>query len=125
MLDALPTDTPVVMVNLLRFREWAQYPPGADHTPCGGADAYLTRYLPAFDQAIQPLGGSSLLYGGAVAARLVGPTDASWDAVGLVPYPSVDVFRRLLDSPAYQRNAAPHQEAAVADWQLFATTRLG
>ncbi|MGW7003799.1 DUF1330 domain-containing protein [Streptomyces sp. NPDC054933] len=124
-VSALPTDGPVVMANLLRFRDQAEYGPASEYSPCGGAEAYLTRYLPAFDAVVQPLGGSQLLYGGTVAARLLGPANAVWDAVGLVQYPSIDVFRRVLESPDYQRNAAPHRRAALADWQLFATTALG
>jgi uncharacterized protein (DUF1330 family) len=124
-VSGLPANGPVVMANLLRFRAQAEYRPDSEYGSCSGAEAYLTRYIPAFDAAVQPLGGSRLLYGGTVAARLLGPADAVWDAVGLVQYPSIDVFRRLLESPDYQRDAAPHRRAALADWQLFATTALG
>ena len=32
-------DGPVVMLNLLKFREHANYPAGSPHAPCSGADA--------------------------------------------------------------------------------------
>ena len=38
--DAGP-DGPVVMLNLLKFRERANYPVGSLHPPCSGAEAYL------------------------------------------------------------------------------------
>ena len=33
-------DGPVVMLNLLKFREQANYSAGSSHEPCSGAEAY-------------------------------------------------------------------------------------
>ena len=35
-----PEDGPITMINLLRFREQAQYADDADETPCTGPEAY-------------------------------------------------------------------------------------
>jgi hypothetical protein len=37
---AEPDDAPLVMVNLLRYRERAEYPAGAGAAPCSGREAY-------------------------------------------------------------------------------------
>jgi hypothetical protein len=45
-LASAADDGPVVMINLLRYREHAAYPPGFDATPCSGEEAYA-RYAAA------------------------------------------------------------------------------
>ncbi len=122
-LVVVPEDQPVHMLNLLRFHERARYEPGADVAPCSGVDAYLGHYVPAFNAVIEPLGGSHLLYAGSVAASLVGPDDR-WDAVAIVTYPTMSVFQALIEHPDYHRMAEPHRRAALANWQLLATTTL-
>ena len=48
--DAGP-DGPVVMLNLLKFREQANYPAASPHAPCSGAEAYC-RYQTAFVETV-------------------------------------------------------------------------
>lgn len=122
---AFPADSPVFMLNLLRFHDHAQYTTGSKAQACSGQEAYLTRYLPAFNDAVQPYGGSDLIFAGIVVARMVGPVDDSWDAVGIARYPSIRAFQNLLNDPGYAANAEPHRRAALADWRLYATTALG
>ena len=38
--EAMPADTPIVMLNLLRFSPQANYPSDSDETPCSGREAY-------------------------------------------------------------------------------------
>lgn len=120
-----PAGEPVFMVNLLRFREHADYGDHAGHEPCSGAEAYFTRYLPAFNQVAGRLGGSELVYAGTAIAQVVGPPGESWDGAGVVRYPDIDVFRRLIADPVYRETAEPHRVASLADWRLIATARLG
>ena len=119
-----PDDTPVYMVNLLRFHDQARYST-SDAQPCSGQEAYLSRYLPAFNQVVAPYGGSELVFAGAVVARVVGPVDDTWDAVGVARYPSIRAFRDLTNDTDYQASAEPHRRAALADWRLYATAALG
>ena len=82
----IPDGQPVFMVNLLRFREHADYgecTEFAEFAPCSGAEAYFTRYMPAFNQAVVRLGGSELVYGGIAVSRIVGPADEAWDGAGV------------------------------------------
>ncbi len=124
-LATFPADHPLFMVNLLRFHDQAQYPTASDVKPCSGQEAYLTRYLPAFNEAVQPYGGSELVFAGIMIARVVGPVDDTWHAVAVVRYPSIHAFQHLIDDPGYQNAAEPHRRAALADWRLYATTALG
>lgn len=128
-ISALPPDQPVLMVNLLKFKpsvDYSQAPiSGSGQLPnVSGQKAYLTRYLPAFNEAMAPHGTSELVFAGFVAARLVGPAAAAWDAIAVVAYPNIQVFRDLVDDPVYRQTAAPHRLASLADWQLFATQSI-
>ena len=38
--EQMPDDAPILMLNLLRYREAADYPPGSTHSPCSGREAY-------------------------------------------------------------------------------------
>ena len=115
---------PVFMVNLVRFHEHADYGTGTDQAPCSGAEAYFTRYVPAFNEVVGRLGGAEVVYGGTAVAQIVGPPGGGWDAAGVVRYPNIDVFRRLVADPAYLETAEPHRLASLADWQLIATTQV-
>ena len=110
---AIPEDRPIVMLNLLRYRERADYGDGAGFTPCSGREAYFTRYVPAFNvvatEEIRPI------FVGAVQALIVGATDEPWDDVALVEYPSFAAFRSVVESPEYQAEADPHRRAALED----------
>ena len=125
VVAALPAGDPLLMLNLLRFRDEADYGGDTGLAPCTGREAYFTRYLPAFNETVRRYGVSELVFGGDVVARVVGPVEDVWDTVALVRYPSVEVFRGLIADPAYLQTAAPHRVAALADWRLFATTSLG
>jgi hypothetical protein len=73
----LPQGTPIVMLNLLRFRANATYRDCSFDAleQVSGWEAYLTRYLPAFDKIATPLGGSHPLWLGTVLSNVVGPGD--------------------------------------------------
>jgi hypothetical protein len=124
-MAAFPAGSPLFMVNLLRFHDRARYAAVGAEEPCSGQDAYLTRYLPAFNDSAQPYGGSELVFAGIMIARVVGPVDDNWDAIGIARYPSIQAFKNLLDDPGYRTDAEPHRRAALADWRLYATTALG
>jgi len=117
----LPADTAIAMVNLVRFRERAAYAPHSPHTPCSGREAYFERYRSAFGEIMRGRGAQPLFVGQAKGV-LVGPPDEAWDAVVVVQYPSFAVLRALFADPAYQRDAAPHRLAALADWRFILTT---
>ena len=124
--EALPKDGPVVMLNLIRYNEQAQYGDRPNEAPCSGQEAYLQRYAPAFSQiaAAEGVSGVEVLYLGSVAASLAALPDEHWDNIVLVKYPSFAAFQAITESPRYEAEAAPHRRAALADWRLFATAPL-
>ena len=115
-------DGEVLMVNLLRYNDTAQYE-GGDQLPCSGREAYFTRYVPAFAEVTQGQ-GIAAQWVGSVHAALVGPADEAWDDVAIVRYPSFAAFRTMIEGADYRAKAAPHRRAALADWRLLATTPM-
>ena len=82
-------DSPVVMLNLLRFAE-------------GGRELYA-RYAEALRETFLPRYGGEVLYAGDGDAALVAEEGQQWDAVILVRYPSREAFSRMVADPEYQQ----------------------
>ncbi len=118
LLATVPADTPVTMLNLLRFRADAAYPPDAGHVPCSGREAYA-RYSTVAIEKVRAVGGEPVYVADALA-RFIGPAGEDWDQVILVRYPSLQAFLAMLAMPDYQA-AAVHRSAALADSRLTVT----
>jgi uncharacterized protein (DUF1330 family) len=113
LLRGVDLSQPVGMLNLLRFRQDALYPPEAGETPCSGAEAYR-RYGEAVTPILAGMGASVHLSG---LRELIGAWN-EWDMAFLVRYPSGHVYRSLRDNPAYKA-IVHHRAAAVADSRLL------
>ena len=124
--ENFPADTPMFMLNLLRYRERADYGGRAEMPSCSGREAYYDHYLAAFNQvaASEQIEGIEVFYLGAVAARLVAPADELGDDIVIVKYADFAAFRRVVQSPIYAEQADPHRRAALEDWRLIATTQV-
>ena len=109
---------PLVMINLLRYRERAQYPPGSGADPCSGREAYQ-RYAAVALQKVASVGGR-IVWMGQVAASVIAPEGEEWDDAVLVEYPSRKAFLAMIALPDYQA-AAVHRTAALEDSRLIAT----
>lgn len=123
----VPAGQPVFMVNLVRYKERADY--GGEHTdlpPCSGREAYFQRYVPAFNQVVAALQAKGIkpVWLGGVFATLVAPSAEQWDHLVIVEYPTYATLRKVLESPEYQTQADPHRRAALADWRFIATAKL-
>jgi len=114
-------DSPVVMINLLRYRDRAEYPQGSDAAPCSGREAY-ERYgalvLPMLGEV-----GARVLWRGKPRQTVIGPASEHWDEVLLVHYPSRAAFLTMVGRADYQR-AVVHRRAALADSRLIATATV-
>ena len=113
-----PSEGPLVMLNLLRFKERAEYPAEADAEPCSGAEAFA-RYGAAASPCVESVGGKAVFSGGG-ALSLIARADEEWDAIALVEYPSIEAFMKMGQSEAYQKIAF-HRTAALADSRLIVT----
>jgi uncharacterized protein (DUF1330 family) len=104
---------PIVMVNLLKFREQAAYEDGSDRH-LTGREAYQ-RYAAAVGKLIRMYGGR-FIFAGDVTHLMIGQTDEMWDEVALAEYPDRAAFMSMLQAPAFQ--AASHHRVAGLEGQL-------
>jgi len=98
-VEALMTDTsddPVVMLNLLKFRDRAAYPDGRP-TTLTGRQAYEL-YAAAMQEVVEEHGGR-FLFAGEVTSLVIGRVEDTWDMCALVEYPSAAAFARIATSP--------------------------
>ncbi|MES2493206.1 MAG: DUF1330 domain-containing protein [Pseudomonadota bacterium] len=116
LAQALPSGQPVTMLNLLRFRDAAQYN-GEDLPPCSGRDAYYKRYAPVATGLVVALGGK-VIWAGQAAGHTVCPPDERWDDILIVEYPDVAAIAGLFRDPAYQA-VVKHRTAALVDSRLI------
>jgi uncharacterized protein (DUF1330 family) len=109
---------PIVMVNLLKFRDKARYPDGRDAELSGRA-AY-ERYAIAVAKLVQASGGR-VLFSGDVTFLTIGWVEQLWDEVALAQYPSRAAILQMAMSPAYQEIAV-HREAGLEGQLNIETT---
>jgi len=114
---------PVVMVNLLTFRESPLYEHGfVDRKPSARA-AYYEGYAGAFGQIALRLGIEyELVHAGSQLLTLIPREPESWDDIVIVRYRSLSDLRKITESEEYARDATPHRLAAIADWRFIATS---
>ena len=113
-LAELDQEAPVVMLNLMRFRERSLDGDGS------GWDAYL-RYSALTVPMIKARGGTLLWTGDAKTVAL-GPQDGSqWDYVALVYYPTVAAFIDMMTSEDYEQRCDPHRTNGCAEHVIIAT----
>jgi uncharacterized protein (DUF1330 family) len=115
---------PIRMINLLRFRDVADYgdvpDPRADG-PSTGAEAY-GRYGAIAMQEVVAVGGSQF-EAAAAQMTVIGPEDETWDLVAIIEYPSPAAFLEMIAKPAYQAGVL-HRTAGLADTRIYMTTSL-
>lgn len=114
----LPRDTPIEMLNLVAFRDLANYPGDHELARDGltGAQAYGLygkQSAPVLDKV-----GGSILWRGGFETTLIGPATEAWDAVFIARYPNAATFLSMITDPDYQK-AAVHRQAAVKTSRLI------
>jgi uncharacterized protein (DUF1330 family) len=117
-LAASGDDTPVVMLNLNRYRERAQYPDGTPDADVSGREAYL-RYGAVAMEAIAATGGR-ILWSTDAMDVVIGCDHDRYDEVVAVWYPSRAAFLGLAAYPGYVE-AMVHRDAALEQASLIAT----
>ena len=118
-VQKFPANTPVVMLNLLRFREQAAYQPeDAQAATMTGREAYAT-----YSRFVLPLlkgVGGQPIWAAAAHVALIAPPGEAWDEILLVRYPRREAFLQMVQSPEY-RAIVFHRRAALADSRLIAS----
>lgn len=114
LLSEADPSVPIVMLNLIRFRDTALDGHGCDGMT--GEEAYA-EYGRRLRELADDFPGNPFWVGDA-GRTYIGPDDESWDLVLCVGYESVSIFRDMLASEVYQE-AARARTAAVADSRLI------
>ena len=113
-----PRDRPIHMLNLIKFRERADYP--ADHPYHGkglsGREAYAI-YAQGF-QGLVADDGAAMVWKAPMECVVTGP-EGEWDEAFVMGYPNSAAFMAMVKNPEYVRDVLPHRMAAVADSRLI------
>ena len=103
-------DGPIYMLNLLKFKEKAEYADGRE-TVLSGAEAYAI-YGQEVIQHLQKVGGAPMFSAG-VERLMLGEVEELWDTAAIAMYPSRKAMLEMIMSPEYQASAL-HREAGLA-----------
>lgn len=115
-----PPVGPVTMLNLLKFRDVADYSKfphlQSEKNISGKAayDLYMTNTTPFLEEI-----GSKILLQGNCSSFLIGPQNEDWDFFLLVKHPSAQQFLAFASHPDYQKIVG-HRTAALLDSRLLA-----
>ncbi len=116
-----PENGPFVMVNLLKFKETAEYADGSD-ADLSGAKAYA-RYGKGIQACLAAVDGRQI-YAGPVTGLMIGEVEELWDMVALVEYPSLAAMQKMMSSPEY-RAIEVHRKAGLAGQLNIRTSQIG
>ena len=114
-LKELEHQGPIVMVNLMRFRERSLDGDGS------GWDAYL-RYSALTVPMIKARGGTLLWTGDAKAVALGAEDGNQWDYLALVYYPDVASFIDMMTSPDYETSCDLHRHNGCEEHVIICTS---
>ena len=116
-----PENGPFVMVNLLKFKETAEYADGSD-ADLSGAKAYAC-YGKGIQACLAAVDGTQI-YAGPVTGLMIGEVEELWDMVALVEYPSLAAMQKMMSSPEY-RAIEVHRKAGLAGQLNIRTNQIG
>ncbi|HEX6899020.1 MAG TPA: DUF1330 domain-containing protein [Thermoanaerobaculia bacterium] len=115
----------VVMLNLLRFRDVADYSATPELAPAEGISGeqafrlYVAHTMPYLEAS-----GGELVFFGKGGHFLIGPTEERWDAVMLVRQRSVSDFVAFASNTEYLQGMG-HRTAALEDSRLLPIVEEG
>ena len=91
-------DSPISMLNLLKFKDKAEYEDGRT-TDLTGREAYQI-YALAVANLVEKTGGK-VLFGAEVSRLMLGEVEELWDTVAIAQYPSRRKMLEMMMSPEY------------------------
>jgi len=103
-------DGPIYMVNLLKFKECAEYADGRD-TDLSGREAYAL-YGEGVARLLEEFGGA-VVFAADVTRLMLGEVEELWDEVAIAMYPSRAAMLEMMQSPRMQEIGI-HRAAGLA-----------
>jgi len=101
---------PIAMVNLLKFKEKAEYSDERE-TDLSGVEAYGI-YARGVAKTLAMVGGKMLFFGN-VSRLMLGEVEELWDQVAIAQYPSRAAMLEMMQLPEYQAIHI-HRDAGLA-----------
>ena len=108
--EFLETEGPVLMVNLLKFKERAEYPDGRA-SELSGEEAYAI-YAEGVSKLLAEQGGR-VVFSADVTRLMLGEVEELWDTVAIAMYPSRAAMLAMMQSPGMQEIGV-HRAAGLA-----------
>ena len=102
-------ETPIAMVNLLKFKEKAEYEDGRE-TNLSGAEAYAI-YGEKVQECLKKV-GAEMTFSGVVSRLMLGEVEDLWDSVAIARYPSRKAMLEMIMDPYYQETEK-HRSAGL------------
>ncbi|HSG39843.1 MAG TPA: DUF1330 domain-containing protein [Thermoanaerobaculia bacterium] len=116
---------PVVMLNLLRFRDVADYSATPELAPAEAISGeHAFRLYVAHTMPYLEASGGELVFLGKGGHFLIGPAEERWDAVMLVRQRSVSDFLAFASNTEYLQGMG-HRTAALEDSRLLPIVEEG
>ena len=112
-------DEPIFMVNLLKFKEKAEYPDKLE-TDLTGREAYAI-YGQKVVRHLEKVGGKPI-FGSEVTRLMLGEVEDLWDQVAIAMYPNRKAMLKMISDPDYIKSAQ-HRVAGLAG-QLNIETKI-
>ena len=113
-------ESPISMVNLLKFKEKAEYEDGRD-TNLSGKEAY-TIYGMEVQEHLKKV-GAEMVFGGEISRLMLGEVEDLWDSVAVARYPSRTAMLKMMMDPDYHESEK-HRSAGLLG-QLNIETKEG
>ena len=95
-----PNVGPISMVNLLKYKDKADYTDGRD-VNLSGKEAYML-YATEVVNLITKYGGE-FIFAGKVNRLMLGEVDEMWDEIAIAKYPSRKAMFEMTMDPEYQK----------------------
>ena len=103
-------ETPIKMVNLLTFKDKAEYADGRE-TNLSGKEAYEI-YTTEVQGHLEKVGGKSIFFG-EVQRLMLGEVEELWDWVAIAEYPSRKAMLEMIMNSEYQKSEE-HRSAGLS-----------
>ena len=114
------SDSPISMVNLLKFKDKAEYADGRD-SKLSGREAYFI-YATEVKEHLEKV-GAEIIFGGDVSRLMLGEVEDLWDSIAIARYPSRKAMLEMMMDKDYQESEK-HRSAGLLG-QLNIETKEG